>query len=131
MKFPDLDTLAIVHTPELLLLMGDTVYGDINNSQKEPCAPLVDAYQEFARHPSVKGHLRRNRCLESFLSWGLSMRKAFAVDAIILGSIFGNSPVPSYVESGAGGGSRFSYWANCDLLRLLLILVNFLLAAHC
>lgn len=62
MPQPYWDTLALWYQPDLLLLMGDNVYGDCDppsSSSPRPddptCTPLREAYETMAKHPSVRG----------------------------------------------------------------------------
>ncbi len=62
--------IVSVFEPDILLLMGDNVYGDCepltsNNTPVDPialkkaCAPLEQAYRDMANHPSVQGAASR------------------------------------------------------------------------
>lgn len=51
MPQPYWDTIS-AYQPDLLLLMGDNVYGDC---QEPTCQHLYTAYAEMAKHPSVQG----------------------------------------------------------------------------
>ena len=52
MPQPYWDTLATQYEPDLLVLMGDNVYGDCSNSS---CLELHQAYHDLGRHPSFRG----------------------------------------------------------------------------
>lgn len=67
MPQPYWDTVTMFE-PDILVLMGDNVYGDcdpldfhLNNTAVDPialkkaCAPLEQAYRDMASHPSVQG----------------------------------------------------------------------------
>ncbi|GKY97270.1 hypothetical protein MPSEU_000685400 [Mayamaea pseudoterrestris] len=51
MPQPYWDTL-VSFQPQLVLLMGDNIYGDCDDSN---CTKLFQAYNDFAKHPSVQG----------------------------------------------------------------------------
>ena len=58
MPQPYWDTVVVDSKPDLLLLMGDNVYGDCLPDEPNvtaACEPLRQAYREFGRHPSVMG----------------------------------------------------------------------------
>ena len=58
MPLPYFDTVVMDAKPDLLLLMGDNVYGDCIKNMTNvtaACEPLRQAYRDFARHPSVLG----------------------------------------------------------------------------
>ena len=71
MPQPYWDTLATIYKPDLLLLMGDNVYGDCpdpDESTLDPttglytqttCPHLQQAYQQFGLHPSVQGAVQQ------------------------------------------------------------------------
>jgi alkaline phosphatase D len=52
MPLPYWDTLITDYQPELVLLMGDNVYGDCD---EETCEILRQAYVDMGNHPSVQG----------------------------------------------------------------------------
>ena len=52
MPLPYWDTLITDYRPELVLLMGDNVYGDCD---EETCEILRQAYVDMGNHPSVQG----------------------------------------------------------------------------
>jgi alkaline phosphatase D len=52
MPLPYWDTLITDYRPELVLLMGDNVYGDCD---EETCEVLRQAYVDMGNHPSVQG----------------------------------------------------------------------------
>jgi alkaline phosphatase D len=52
MPLPYWDTLITDYRPELVLLMGDNVYGKCD---EETCEVLREAYVDMANHPSVQG----------------------------------------------------------------------------
>lgn len=56
MPQPYWDTLSLTFQPQLVLLMGDNVYGDCDDAA---CTKLQKAYDDFAAHPSVQGAMRQ------------------------------------------------------------------------
>lgn len=74
MPQPYWDTLVTAYKPDLLLLMGDNVYGDCHadgnhttsttttnetDNMALACAPLRQAYRDMAQHASVQGAARQ------------------------------------------------------------------------
>lgn len=49
---PQWDTLRLFYRPDLVLLMGDNVYGDCLDAS---CDTLRNAYTDWANHPSLQG----------------------------------------------------------------------------
>jgi hypothetical protein len=64
------DTLTQLYQPDLLLLTGDNVYGDCNETI---CHHMREAYKKLSLHPSFRGFEERRHCSPYWRPWTITI----------------------------------------------------------
>ena len=120
---PHWDTIVTGYDPDLLLLLGDNVYGDCENDTH--CENLIDAYHLLSNHPSVQGAAPRLSVLATIdnhdygrnVADGENPHKDFAVQAFR--TVFALDNDEHTVEDGVYQAHRWGPPGKCVQIILL------------